>query len=128
MSTRISSIGFAVLLLAACGQGHGDGLNVAEAEALAQGDRPLPCRTGGDAGLRAACVTERSQGPDGPILTIRHPDGGFRRFNIVSDGRGVVPADGAEEAKVSIVENNMIEVAVGNDLYRLPATIAAGGN
>ncbi|MBB3980554.1 hypothetical protein GGR44_000185 [Sphingobium fontiphilum] len=60
---------------------------------------------------------------DGAILTLRHADGGFRRFRIVGDGRGLEPADGAEGAIIRIVDDGMIEVAVGPDRYRLPATM-----
>lgn len=61
---------------------------------------------------------------DGEILTLRHPDGGFRRFRIVGDGRGLEPADGAEGARIAIVDDGMIEVAVGADRYRLPASMS----
>lgn len=58
-------------------------------------------------------------------LTIRHADGGFRRFKIVTDGRGVVAADGGEPAVVTIDGDRRIAVHVGQDRYRLPATISA---
>ena len=57
------------------------------------------------------------------VLTIRHPDGGFRRLRITADGRGVIAADGAEPARVSVIGPADIEVAVGGDRYRLPATV-----
>jgi hypothetical protein len=68
---------------------------------------------------------DRSEGPDGAILTLRHPDGGFRRFRIVTDGRGLAPADGAEKAKITLIADKRIEVTVGEDRYRLPATVEA---
>ena len=58
----------------------------------------------------------------GLILTVHRPDGGFHRL-LVKPGYGVVAADGAEEAKVTIVGANEIEVAIGGDRYRLPATV-----
>ena len=70
-----------------------------------------------------SCAIERLQGPDGLVLTIRHPDGGFRRLKVTKDGRGVVAADGSETATVSIAGDRQIEVAVGGDRYRLPATV-----
>src|SRR3546814_4503893 len=39
----------------------------------------------------------------------------FPYTTLFRSGRGVVSADGAEPAKVSIVGDNVIEVAVGND-------------
>lgn len=118
MCTRISKGLLPLLALAACGdrQGGGEG----------GGNVLLPCRTGGAQDLQPACLIERSDGPRGRLLTIRHPDGGFRRLRIVSDGRGVISADGGEEAKVQTVGNRMIQVDVGHDSYRLPATIGAG--
>ncbi|MEJ7926559.1 hypothetical protein WG908_07295 [Sphingobium sp. AN641] len=62
---------------------------------------------------------------DGDMLTLRHADGGFRRFRIVDDGRGVQPADGAEGARIAVVGDRSIEISVGDDRYRLPATMAA---
>ena len=35
----------------------------------------------------------------------------------------MIAADGAEAAKVTIVEDHQIEVAIGGDRFRLPATI-----
>ena len=57
-----------------------------------------------------------------PILVVRHPDGGFRRFEVMRDGTGLAAADGAERAVVSLHEQG-IEVAVGTDRYRFPARI-----
>src|SRR3546814_11161498 len=62
-------------------------------------------------------------GPDGHVLVLHHPGGGCRRFRIVSDGRGVIPADGAEQAQLALAGDNMIDVTVANDRYRFPATI-----
>lgn len=61
----------------------------------------------------------------GDILIFRHPDGGFRRLHILRDGRGVMAADGAEPAAVSIVGKGLVEVSVGDNRYRIPATIAS---
>ena len=38
-----------------------------------------------------------------------------------TDGRGLVSADGSEPAKVTVVGDGLIEVAVAGDRYRLPA-------
>lgn len=66
---------------------------------------------------------DRMTSADGTILVLGRDDAGFRRFRITSDGHGVVVADGAEPAHVSVIDSGMIEVAVGQDRYRLPATI-----
>ena len=71
-------------------------------------------------------AVERSEVDETLFLTVRHPDGAFRRFEVLSDGRGVAAADGAETAQVSAIEDG-IEVAVGSDRYRFPATIRGDG-
>ncbi len=60
---------------------------------------------------------------DGLTLTVRAPDGSFRRLRVTDDGRGVVAADGALPAIVTIVGDGIIEVVIADDRYRLPATI-----
>ncbi|HEY9090533.1 hypothetical protein [Parasphingorhabdus sp.] len=54
-------------------------------------------------------------------LVVRHPDGGFRRFNILTDGHGLEAADGAEKARIEIVDDSEILVSVGSDKYIMPA-------
>ena len=66
---------------------------------------------------------ERSTTQEGLVLVLHHPDGGFRRLLVTTDGRGVVAADGSEQASVAVVGPGMIEVAIGEDRYRLPATV-----
>lgn len=77
----------------------------------------------GSADFASDCTVEQAATPEGTVLTIRHPDGGFRRLVTTRDGRGVVPADGAEGASVKLIGNGQIEVQVGNARYRLPATM-----
>ena len=109
------------LMLAACGDGADD-----KAKALVQAGgvtgkvSDVECAIGADAAWSNDCVSDRA----GSALTIRHPDGGFRRFNILSDGRGLEAADGAEIAQVQMVDGNRIEVRIGGDRYRLPVKIA----
>ena len=95
------------------------------AESGTQAER-IDCKVGGASAFAQVCAIERVQGPDGLLLTIRHPDGGFRRLKVTGDGRGVVAADGAEQAVVSVAGDRQIEVTVGGDSYRLPATVKPG--
>lgn len=83
----------------------------------------IECRIGAATAFDRACLVERTSGADGLLLTIRHPDGGFRRFLVTTDGRGVVAADGAEPATVTVEGGDGILVSVGGDTYRLPATV-----
>ena len=90
-------------------------------------DGLVACATGGETVLRRACSVDRVNDDSGLILIVRHPDGGFRRLRVTDDGRGVVAADGAEAAQVAIVDKGEIEVRLAGDVYRLPATVEAGG-
>lgn len=86
-------------------------------------DSSIACALEGAADFRRDCTVERRVDEQGPVLTLRAPDGGFRRLRIVADGRGLVAADGALPAQVTVVGEHEIEVAVGSDRYRLPATL-----
>lgn len=108
------------LALAACGRR--DGEQAAFAEAADDADR-IACRVDGAPAFAPACAVERSMGPQGLELTVRHPGGGFRRLLVTRDGRGVIAADGADKAVVTLAGDGQIEVALGADRYRLPATV-----
>ncbi len=125
MSMRISNL-FPLLLLAACGSNNGaDSLAEAEQQAAASSaeDGRISCAVSGATAFSQVCSVEREAGETGLVLTLRHPDGGFRRLLVTKDGRGVVAADGAEPAAVVPVSEGLIEVSLGGDKYRLPATV-----
>jgi hypothetical protein len=82
----------------------------------------IECAVDGAVAFSRACTIERSPGPY-VLFTVRGPSGSFRRLAATSDGRGVMAADGAEPATVRIVGKDLIEVSIGGDRYRLPATI-----
>ncbi|HEX2763987.1 MAG TPA: hypothetical protein VHM92_09150 [Allosphingosinicella sp.] len=103
----------APLLLLACGS----------PEAPRHADDKLECALARAARFERTCRVERTSGSEGLILTLRAPDGGFRRLLVTRDGRGVVAADGAEPAQVTVAGDGLIEVSVGTDRYRLPATV-----
>lgn len=96
-------------------------------ESLAGGDDSrVACALGDETEFTGQCDAERVQKGDRRELVLRHPDGGFRRFEIVTDGRGLVAADGSEEALVTPLTDGRIELSVGGDRYRLPATVRPG--
>lgn len=124
--------GFAgFLLLAACG-GAPDNGDLAEAEARgsreAAEDGRIECALEGAELFDRTCTVEEISGADGTVLVVGRPNVGYRRLQITTDGRGVVSADGAEPAKVTIVGDGMIEVTVANDRYRLPANTGGTAN
>lgn len=105
-----------VLALAGCSSGS--------VPAVAAGDEHIACALGQGAQFAPACAVERA-GQDGEkVLVVRHPDGGFRRFLVLKDGRGLAAADGAAVAQVGIADN-LLEVTVGDDRYRFPFTAKA---
>ncbi len=130
MSTRISKrsqylVALLSLPLASCGREQPGASETAQRRDDAQAAMHIPCANG-DAALAANCTIEQAAGPDGIVLTIRHPGGGFRRLRVTADGRGVVAADGAEQARVTVPGAGSIDVALGTERYRLPATVRAG--
>ena len=99
-----------LLLLAGCGRAPGD----PEPEM-----RAIDCALAGAAPFTPTCRVEQA----GQVLVVHHPDGGFRRLQKVSDGRGVIAADGIEPAHVAWIPDGRLEVVVGQDRYRFPATM-----
>jgi len=90
----------------------------------------VACALAGAKVYADVCGVDRVKAKDGLMLVVRHPDGGFRRFMVVKDGRGLEAADGAEKALVAI-SGDAVEVVVGEDRYRFPATVrsvAAGAH
>ncbi|MFM6853768.1 MAG: hypothetical protein ACKOUM_06775, partial [Sphingopyxis sp.] len=81
------------------------------------------CALGPGSNFRLDCTMDRVVSTDGAVLVLGRADTGYRRFRITGDGRGVVAADGAEQAVVSVIDNGMIEVAIAGDRYRLPAQV-----
>lgn len=125
---------FAGALVAACGPADdGDDVAIAETDPLLEAEAAaraelaesglVNCAVGGESGFRPVCTIEQVQSDEGVILTLRHPDGGFRRLLVTNDGRGVIAADGAEPAEVTPMSGNQIEVVIADDRYRLPATV-----
>lgn len=121
MFTRISSFALALLLIG-CGQSeksNGPAPLVTQGGTGPEVPPKTVCAVDGAAELAPVCDRERVDRE----LTLRHPGGGFRRLQVVTDGRGVIAADGAEAAKVTLIGTNLIEVSIGDDRYRLPAAV-----
>lgn len=113
------------LLLAACSQ------EAPTTPPIAEGAEHIACAVGGAGELSRACAVERAEEDGGLLLVVHHPDGAFRRFQVLTDGRGIAVADGADEA-VTLLTDGALDVTVGADRYIFPATVkrtaeAAGG-
>jgi hypothetical protein len=108
---------FAVmLLLAGCSQEAADSAQASEA-----GER-IACAVGGAAEFSNDCVVEQSGQDGSKVLIVRHPDGAFRRFDVLTDGRGLQVTDGAEGAQIAL-SGDLLDVTVGKDRYRFPARL-----
>ena len=125
MFTRISNVALALLLISCSESEKSNGpASLVQQQGSAQTQAPAEppktiCAVDGEAELAPVCDRELVDG----MLTLRHPSGGFRRLQIMTDGRGVIAADGAELAVVATIGTSLIEVRVGSDRYRLPAVV-----
>ncbi len=111
---RISSALILLLAFTGCSAG-------AEQPQAEPGAERIECALGEGAEFAADCLLERSEVEGVRLLTVRHPDGGFRRFEQVDDGRGLIAVDGADQANLNFADK-VLEVAVASDRYRFPAT------
>lgn len=125
-ATRIFSAGLLLLAVAACGRAADGGAEQdvpgAPEPKAETDDGRIACAVNGATEFTTSCLVERDTLDEELMLTIRHSDGGFRRFKVVK-GVGVVVADGAVPAVVTPVGPRLIEVNVAGDKYRLPATV-----
>ena len=103
-----------LLALAACAPDSGGAV-------AADNDGLIYCALAGSSTFERGCAIELSGAGESRQLVIRHPDGGFRRFDAPG-GAAVETADGVEEAEVTL-EDEVIQVTVGNDRYRLPTAM-----
>lgn len=103
------------LLLAACSSNS-------EAPPIAAGDDHIECAVGGAIDLQKACSVERTAADGRTTLVVHHPDGAFRRFDLTTDGTGLVVTDGAQAA-VTRLDGYRLDVTVGADRYLFPAQV-----
>jgi hypothetical protein len=98
------------------------------APSVAEGGEHIPCALDGATEFASSCAVDRAQVDGKLTLIVRHPDGAFRRFAVVTDGRGLAVADGAEQA-VSTMQGDKLAVTVADDRYLFPAKVkSAQGN
>lgn len=99
----------------------------AAARAATAREDQIACQPAGAESLEAVCRVDRAVDERGLVLTLHHPDGSFRRLLVTHDGRGVVAADGAEQARVKLADTigsgSEIEVSLAGNRYILPATV-----
>ncbi len=96
----------ASLALAACGE-----------ESQPPEGEAIECAIGAGSEFSPDCLYDYRA--DVQQVVIWHPDGGFRRFNLLPGGAGVASTDGAEQV-IQGMMGGQLEVTVGDDRYRLP--------
>ncbi|MGB7374473.1 hypothetical protein [Pontixanthobacter sp.] len=89
-----------------------------------EGSDAIECALGEGSEFGADCLVERSEVDGQKVLTIRHPDGGFRRFEQLTDGRGLAEMDGADTVSRSLEDGTLL-ISIGPDRYRFPAAVKA---
>lgn len=120
------------LLLAACGGDEpatpanattaaAPGAPATAADPAAPPANAIPCALPESPDMAPVCTLETGTDDEGEVLTLRQPDGGFRRLRWVDGGAALVAADGAEEPSVKAAGEGQVEVTIGGARYRIPA-------
>ena len=65
------------------------------------------------------CIGEQVAGAEGQYFVIHHPDGGFRRFEMLDDDAGVGLADGAGVLSQEMSGDKLL-ISVNDARYLLP--------
>lgn len=87
-----------------------------------EGGELISCALDGAAAFEQVCAVERREQDGRMTLLVRHPDGAFRRFDVLGDGRGLAVADGADRAETRY-GNGIAEIEIDGDRYRFPFTV-----
>lgn len=125
MSSRIYSLLLLALCLSACSIKDGEGNAGEEADkgsdAVAAPGVPktVPCALAGAKAFEQDCAVDRFRRDGNSYVTVRHPDGGFRRLLELDGGKRYAAADGADPVEMN-ANGAEIEVTVGDDHYLFP--------
>ncbi len=125
MFLRISSALLVFLALAACSSkedagGSSEGTGAAAGGAVGSGAaQSVACALAGGRSFTARCAVESSTLDGKTVITLLHPDGGFRRLIVLEGGKRYAAADGSDEV---VIEANgaETEVTLGDDHYLMP--------
>jgi hypothetical protein len=120
MYLRISSA-LLLLSLAACSQGNSE---EGQAEVAGGSKETVPCAFGEVKEFKNSCMVERSTAEGKSYVTLWHPDGGFRRLEVLDGGKGYATADGADDVEGG-PNGKEFEVVVGDAHYLMPVGNAA---
>ena len=81
----------------------------------------IACALTGSTTFDSTCSVERVEVEGKILLTVFHPDGGFRRFEQLPDGSGLAAVAGAD-AVTQTLSGDILEVSLAGNRYRFPAT------
>lgn len=126
-----------VLSLSACSlfdDGFDDETN-AEVEAVeetvaewqeAEPDNLIECALAGAEVFARECLVERTERSWQTVLVVHHPDGGFRRFDVMDEGTAprLETSDGADQALIE-ANGDQMQVTVASDIYLFPSDLTA---
>lgn len=105
----------------------------AEADTVAEwqdeeADSLIECALGGSETFAQECMVERTERSWQTIFIVHHPDGGFRRFDVVKENEGdaltLETSDGADQVEINVTGEEM-RVQVARDRYVFPADLTA---
>lgn len=117
-----------LLALAACSDNPSSPAAIRGEAAAAEAAKTITCALGDSAEFKPVCTVEDTTVEGKLYWIVRHPDGGFRRFQMIDNGTRIATADGADEVEMTRVGAEFI-VKAGPDRYRFPAAneVAADG-
>jgi hypothetical protein len=96
-------------------------------ELAGKGAETVPCAFGEAKKFDAKCVLDRGNAEGKSVVTLWHPDGGFRRLEVLDFGKRYASLDGADEV-VGGPNGREVEVSVGDSHYLMPAPAPAPAN
>lgn len=79
----------------------------------------ITCAIGVGAEMGPDCIGEQVAGTDGQYFVIHHPDGSFRRFEMLPDDAGIGLADGAGVLSQEMSGDQLL-ISVDDAQYLLP--------
>jgi len=99
--------------------------NITTDDMTATNDGLIVCHIGDDQQFAEQCVLEWQ---NDETFIIRHADGGFRRFTLLSkdkalQDRVIAVADGAEVLIVEEQGSGTVALTIGNNIYRVDTEI-----
>lgn len=81
----------------------------------------IPCALNGADGFGSTCTVEQHTIEGTQLLAVFHPDGGFRRFEVLPDRAGLAAVAGADKLTQTL-SGDSLEISIAANRYRFPAS------